>query len=47
MGILSNLLPNDNNLTNNISNLELAALYFMTNKNEALLIVKRMRYTIK
>lgn len=41
MGILNNLLPNDNNLTNNISNLELAALYFMTDKNEALLLTKK------
>lgn len=41
MGILNNLLPNDNNLTNNISNLELAALYFMTDKKEALLLTKK------
>lgn len=40
-GKLNNLLPEDNNLTNNMSNLELAALFFMSTSEEALMIIKR------
>ncbi len=40
-GKLNKLLPEDNNLTNNMSNLELAALFFMSTSEEALMITKR------
>ena len=40
-GKLNNLLPDDNNLTNNISNLEIAALFYMTSTTDALMIIKK------
>lgn len=40
-GKLNNLLPEDNNLTNNISNLEIAALFYMTSTTDALMIIKK------